>query len=84
MWVIIVLRFFKNVNSVNLFIDVNAKTKKPTSYATQLLSILLTEQKMINGCVEPRDPGKKLFLDQGKIGIIKSKYSEVKINPTRS
>lgn len=66
--------FFQNVDGTNLLTDVTAKPKKPNLYATQLLSILFTDEEIRNGCVEPRDAnGKKDVLDQEKINLIKSR-----------
>jgi hypothetical protein len=48
--------------------------KKPSLYATQLLSNLFTEEEIAHGCVEPKDPNsKKPALNQEKINLLKSK-----------
>lgn len=43
--------------------DVAAKVKKPTLYATSLMTHLFTNEEMRNGCVEPKDGTKKASLD---------------------
>ena len=64
--------FSQNVGGINLLTDVSAKAKKPSLYATQLLSILFTDEEIRNGCVEPRDAnGKKEVLNQENINLIK-------------
>ena len=63
------------MGSTNLIVDVPVKAKKPTLYATALMTHLFSDEEMKEGCVEPREgnSSKKTPLDQAKINIIKSK-----------
>ena len=61
------------VRNINLIQDVTARSKKPTLYATALMSYLFTDEEMRESCVEPKENGKKKALDQSKINLIKSK-----------
>lgn len=68
---------FQIVGGVHLIKDVAAKVKKPTSYATSLMSHLFTNEEMREGCVEPKDGAPlngKIALDQTKVNLIKSKF----------
>ena len=57
-----------------MILDVSAKAKKPTLYATSLMRHLFTDEEMREGCVEPKENAgsKKKALDQTKINLIKS------------
>ncbi|KAJ7358940.1 hypothetical protein OS493_020781 [Desmophyllum pertusum] len=59
------------VKGVNLILDVPAKSKKPTLYATALMTHLFKDKEMREGCVEPGNMSKKKSLDQTKINLIK-------------
>ena len=61
------------VGNINLIQDVTARSKKPTLYATALMSYLFSDEEMRESCVEPKENGKKKALDQSKINLIKSK-----------
>ena len=66
------------VGGINLIVDVPAKAKKPTLYATALMTHLFTNEEMRQGSVEPKEthPSKgKKALDQTKINLIKSEYA---------
>ena len=63
---------FKVVKGVNLLKEVPAKNKKPTLYATALLSYLFIDQELREGCAEPAKEGNKRPLDQNKINLLKS------------
>ena len=64
------------MNGIHLLNDVTAKARKPSLYATQLLSYLFLDEEIREGCVEPiADGNKKEVLDQEKINLIKSKFS---------
>jgi len=69
------LFFLKIVGGTNLIVDVPVKAKKPTLYATALMTHLFSDEEMREGCVEPREgnSSKKTPLDQTRINIIKSK-----------
>lgn len=70
---------------MNLLTDVPAKAKKPSLYATQLLSHLFTEEEMRNGCVEPKDPkSNKPALSQEKINLLKSRLNTIKMRVYRT
>ena len=67
----------QSVGGINLIVDVPAKAKKPTLYATALMTHLFTNEEMRQGSVEPKEthPSKgKKALDQTKINLIKSEY----------
>ena len=53
--------------------DVSVKSKKPTLYATALMTHLFSDEEIRESSVEPRESGKKKALDQNKINLIKSK-----------
>lgn len=61
-------------------VDIPSKAKKPTLYATPLMSHLFTNEEMRDGSVEPKETtsskGKKA-LDQTKINLIKSEYAVI-------
>ena len=63
------------MGGTNLFVDVPIKAKKPTLYATALMTHLFSDEEIREGCVEPREENSsmKTPLDQTKINIIKSK-----------
>ena len=66
-----------------MIVDVPAKAKKPTLYATALMMHLFTNE-MREGRVEPKEthPSKgKKALDQTKINLIKSEYTVIHSNP---
>ena len=67
--------FFKIVVGTNLIVDVPVEAKKPTLYATALMTHLFSDEEMREGCMEPREgnSSKKTLLDQTRINIIKSK-----------
>ena len=70
------------VGGINLIVDVPAKAKKPTLYATALMTHLFTNEEMREGSVEPKEthPSKgKKALDQTKINLIKSEYTLIYI-----
>ena len=70
------------VGGINLIVDVTAKAKKPTLYATVLMTHLFTNEEMRQGSVEPKEthPSKgKKALEQAKINLIKSEYAVVYI-----
>ena len=65
--------FQQVIGGVNLILDVSAKAKKPTLYATALMAHVFTDEEMREGAVEPKETNsKKKALDQNKINIIKS------------
>lgn len=68
------------VGNINLIQDVTTRSKKPTLYATALMSYLFSDEEMRESCVEPKENGKKKALDQSKINLIKKciriKFSE--------
>ena len=66
-------------NQLILIIDIPAKAKKPTLYATALMSHLFSDDEMRQGSVEPKETSEgKKALDQTKIngirGECKNKY----------
>ena len=66
-----------------MIVDVPAKAKKPTLYATSLMTHSFSNEEMRQGTVEPKDThtsskGKKA-LDQAKINLIKSEYALIYI-----
>ena len=63
------------MGGTNLIADVPIKAKKPTLYATALMTHLFSDEETREGCIEPREgnSSKKTPLDQTKINIIKSK-----------
>lgn len=65
----------KIVGGTNLIVYVPVKAKKPTLYATALMTHLFSDEEMREGCVEPREgnSSKKTTLDQTRINVIKSK-----------
>lgn len=60
-----------NVGGVNLIVDIPAKAKKPTLYATALMSHMFTNEEMREGSVEPKESKGKKALDPTKISLIK-------------
>lgn len=61
------------VRGINLIIDIPAKAKKPTLYATAVMSHLFSDQEMRQGSVELKENSKgKKALEQTKINLIKS------------
>ena len=62
------------MGGTNLIV-VPIKAKKPTLYATALMTHLFGDEEIREGCVEPREENSsmKTPLDQTKINIIKSK-----------
>lgn len=68
------------VGGINLIADIPAKVKKPTLYATALMSQLFTDDEMREGSVEPKENKGKKALEQSKINLIKKcirvKYGE--------
>lgn len=65
-----------------MIVDVPARAKKPTLYATALMTHLFTNEEMREGSVEPKEthPSKgKKALDQTKINLIKSECALIYI-----
>jgi len=61
------------VGGINLITDIPAKAKKPTLYATALMSHSFSDEEMRQGSVEPKETSKgKKALKQTKINLIKS------------
>ena len=57
-----------------MIVDIPARAKKPTLYATALMSHLFTNEEMREGSVEPNESKGKIALDPTKISLIKSEY----------
>lgn len=57
-----------------MIVDIPAKAKKPTLYATALMSHVFTSEEMREGSVEPKESKGKKALDPTKISLIKSEY----------
>ena len=65
---------FFNSGGVNLIVDIPAKAKKPTLYATALMSHSFTNEEMRQGSLEPKESKGKKALDPTKISLIESEY----------
>lgn len=63
------------MGGTNLIVDGPVEAKKPTLYATALMTHLFSDEEMRVGCMESREgnSSKKTPLDQTRINIIKSK-----------
>lgn len=47
--------FFKIVGGTNLIVDGPVEAKKPTLYATALMTHLFSDEEMREGCMESRE-----------------------------